>query len=48
MALYSMKEILADAQKRGYGVGYFIVTGWIALGMVTAIVTMLSQIPRSA
>lgn len=23
MALYSMKEILADAQKRGYGVGYF-------------------------
>lgn len=32
----------------GYGVGYFIVMGWIALGMVTAIVTMLSQIPRSA
>ena len=23
MALYTMKEILADAQKRGYGVGYF-------------------------
>lgn len=32
----------------GYGVGYFIVMGWIALGMGTAIVTMLSQIPRSA
>lgn len=32
----------------GYGVGHFIVMGWIALGMVTAIVTMLSQIPRSA
>src|SRR5699024_6056773 len=23
MALYSMKEILADAQARGYGVGFF-------------------------
>ena len=23
MALYNMKEILADAQKRGYGVGFF-------------------------
>lgn len=26
MALYLMKEILADAQKRGYGVGYFNAT----------------------
>ena len=25
----------------GYGVGNFIVMGWIALGMVTAIITML-------
>ena len=25
----------------GYGAGYFLVMGWIALGMVTAIVTML-------
>ena len=33
----------------GYGAGYFIVMGWIALGMVTAIVTMLlkCRIPHS-
>ena len=33
----------------GYGVGYFIVMGWIALGMITAIVTMLlkCRIPHS-
>ena len=33
----------------GYGAGYFIVMGWIALGMITAIVTMLlkCRIPHS-
>lgn len=33
----------------GYGTGYFIVMGWIALGMVTAIVTMLlkCRVPHS-
>ena len=28
MALYNMKEILADAQARGYGVGFFHTSTW--------------------